>query len=59
MGVNTLQESTIDWTLPIKLGFELSRGKTLAKLSENSLGSRMEAWEEVRAATGCRRAGGV
>ena len=33
--------------LPGDLSFELSRGKTLAKLSENSLGFGMEA-EEVR-----------
>jgi len=34
-------------TLPGNLSFELSRGKTLSKLSENSLGFGMEA-EEAR-----------
>src|SRR5262249_12671444 len=47
------------FALFVSLSFELSRGRTLAKLSENSLGFRMERSEEVRAATVCRRAGGV
>jgi RNA polymerase sigma-70 factor (ECF subfamily) len=46
-------------TLPIKQSFELSRGKTLAKLSENSLGFGIERSVEVRAASACRRAGGI
>ena len=45
-------------TLPGNLSFELSRGKTLAKLSANSLGFGIEA-EEMRAAIGFRQAGGV
>jgi hypothetical protein len=50
---------TIDFDLPIKLGFKLSRGETLAKLSANSLGFGIEAEEEMRAATDFRQAGGV
>jgi hypothetical protein len=46
-------------SLPINLSFELSRGETLAKLSENSLGFGIEASEEVRAASACRRPGGI
>jgi hypothetical protein len=45
--------------LPVKPGFELSRGKTLAKFFENSLGIGNDGREEVCAATACRRAGGV
>jgi hypothetical protein len=45
--------------LPVNLSFELARGKTLARLSENSLGFRMEGSVELCAATACGRAGGV
>ena len=50
--------NTLVLVLPGNLSFELSRGRTLSELSENSLGFEIET-EEMRAATDFRQAGGV
>jgi hypothetical protein len=45
--------------LPIKLSFKLSRGQTLTKLSQNSLGFGIDRSEEGRTASACRQVGGI